>query len=146
MNVFYSTINIILGEEPHEPSGYENSRIYANFKFENMFTSITNFSEAEIVDILRDMDRFAPRVGRRGPSPKIDDADAFIALLTMFASSGLDYERLTSFLGCSTTTLQSSLCRVKPRVYRALSERWFTNKIRPQPLASAAFSDIALAH
>jgi hypothetical protein len=46
---------------------------------------LTHFSEAEIVDLLRDLDRFVPSIGRRGPNPKFTDTDAFLALLTMFS-------------------------------------------------------------
>jgi hypothetical protein len=97
------------------------------------------FPEELLWDMKHSVEIFANRDRKRGPKPTISIMDS---LLIMIIS--LDFEKLSAFLGVATTTIKSTIERMRPYIYEGLKLRWWKDRLRPKPLSDNKYGYIGL--
>lgn len=108
------------------------------------FSKLTNFTEDEILSILRQIQPFSNdrRLGR-GRKPVISWSDSILVLL-MFYKTNLGIVELASFLSISYHLLLSAIRKGRLLLHQALTNKWYTNRTRPIPLNNSMFPYIGL--
>jgi len=123
-------------EEPLEP-------IWSWVQEHNLFLPLTNFTEPELLDMVRASQEWAQRFRSRGPRPKIGVADGWLLTLILFKSAR-DYQDIASQYRLSESTLHETINRMRPIIFHTLEQRWWTIRKRPQPLENTSYAHIGL--
>jgi hypothetical protein len=119
-----------------------NGRIWTHLKESDKFIGYTNFTEGQLLELVRAMNPFIASSRRRGPPPALTYAEGFILLLMILAKD-FDYKLLAATFDLNEKTLQSHVSRVRPIVKEMLVERWWKNRTRPIIDPSASHPYIA---
>lgn len=122
-----------------DDSDFPNGPIFEKIREECQ--TFTNFTEAQLLDLWRDVDPKINQRRGRGPKPKIDSLDSLIVFL-VHAKTNMDVQELAAHLGINEGPARAAIDRVREPLLAALGERW-GNKPRPVPLRGH-FQDIAL--
>ena len=142
------TINDNVNEIDDESNDYDHTILYSELKRNNTFGKLTNFSEAEINDLLQQYKPFAQAAQTRGAPSKLNWIDSFILLL-IFYRSGSDFTELSGFLKIPSTTLLKSVYKIRPLVNLFLKEKWNHHRDsadqRPKPFPNVTFPYVALS-
>ena len=118
--------------------------LFQGFKANNSFLTFTGFTEMEILDIYRDMQRLQPKFTKRGTRPSVSTLDSLVLYMALF-KSGVDYKKLSHDFQIKTSTMQAAIERIRPLLWETLECRWLRNRLRPEPLVNTNFPFIALA-
>eukprot|EP01119_Soliformovum_irregulare_P025160 TRINITY_DN9238_c0_g1_i1.p1 TRINITY_DN9238_c0_g1~~TRINITY_DN9238_c0_g1_i1.p1 ORF type:complete len:191 (+),score=27.00 TRINITY_DN9238_c0_g1_i1:33-575(+) len=104
---------------------------------------LTNFTQAQIVELYEEAYADYRTSRSRGPKPKIPMTDAILMLLTLYSGGGsIEILSIATKYGLHAT--RTALDRARLHLNVVLKTRWWTNRMRPTPLDSARFSHIAL--
>ena len=128
---------------PVAPYDYKEDRVFRQLKEANQFVEQTNFTEREICAIVEASFVHWAQFRKRGPKPKLSEADSILCLLIYYAS-GNKLDRLASVVGIKPPTFKDVLIRTRPVLFSLLSERWLKNRIRPAPVINSEFPWTAL--
>jgi hypothetical protein len=104
--------------------------------------TFTNFTEAQVLDLWRDVDpQFVQRRGR-GKQPSLDSLDSLIVFL-IHLKSNIDIGFLAAILDMKETTVRDCINRTRAPLYAALQDRW-SHLPRPKRLSTTSFPFIGL--
>ena len=126
-------------DEFSEPKG----ELWEKVKAKNDFEKFTNFTEFKLVCLYRQLVPFIHQYRRRGPLPKITFSDSLLILLIFYKTS-LEFDELAAFIGYKSSTLQTSINRMRPILLDYLQNEWLVTPRRPQPLHDTHFPYVSL--
>lgn len=130
-------------EGEDEDTSSLHGRLWDQVGNDNQWILLTNFDQATLEDIRRDMEPFIEANRRRGPPPKINYTDGLIILL-MHYKCGEDIETLAARSGYQRGAVESCINRMRPILYDTLYSRWWEARRRPVPLSHTNFPYVAL--
>lgn len=104
---------------------------------------VTNFSESEILDLIRRSQPYWNYNRKRGQAPTLSLADHWI-LYTSWLKSGADIQFHAAQLNIKSSTAAAAINRIREVLSNFLQDRWWKNRARPTPLQSTTYPHIAL--
>lgn len=128
-------------DEQEEPP--PQGTLFDRLKQDNTFINLTNFPETKIVEISRLCDPIWLQQRGRGPKPKVSLIDSVIIAL-IYYKTGQEVSSLGPLLEIKENTFREVLKRIRPVLLKALTTKWWENRIRPHPLADTNFPFVGL--
>jgi hypothetical protein len=101
-------------------------KIWVQLRGDQKLELVSNFNEAEFINIYQQVLPFVADASRRGPKPKSSLIDALIIYLA-WAKSGLDYPILAKLLGLKESHCEDDVRRMRPLLHATLTDTWFTH-------------------
>ncbi len=111
--------------------------IWEQVKEKQAFPQTTNFTEHEVLDIVRTAEKYEQIKRTRGPKPKHGVAESILLLLAY-------YDHIAAWFHVKSSTLADTLQRGREYLFPALVERWWKVKIRPRIVPEIPHPEIAL--
>ena len=131
---------------PNDDSDDEKApegKICKIFTDENCFLKMTNFTSLKIIDLFRETEENGIKCPKKARKSTISDMDALLVYLVLI-KSGMDYEKLATFLKMTAFSLIRALERISPILYETLKDRWWNERKRPVTLTATNFPYIPL--
>lgn len=120
--------------------------LFSKWKSKNWFVKLTNFTEDEILSILRCIQPFtANTTNERGRKCKVSWSDG-ILMLILFYKTNMDITELSAFVDRSYHLVQNAIYKSRHILHVALTKKWLQNPNRPSQNQNSMFPYIGVCY